>query len=137
MANEMPSYESILRYFRERRGLYILGAGVSVGAAPFGKGFWTEPTVNYLRNSRSFPVVVPVHSELTQRMIDHSRSLSMPEIFPDREMRYGSEDFHYRKYYLEYPIIGLAYTSKIAFQHSTSQAGKVRAMVFSSGFTRR
>jgi len=93
MANEMPGYETILRNFRERRGLYILGAGVSAGTAPFGKGFWTEATIDHLRNSRSFPVVVPVHSELSQGMIDHSLSLSMPEIFPDREMRYGSEEF--------------------------------------------
>ncbi|MDP2046058.1 MAG: hypothetical protein Q8L00_07595 [Deltaproteobacteria bacterium] len=88
----MPSYEFILGQFRALRGLYILGAGVSTGSAPLGKAFWTTAPLDYLRNLGSFSADIPVHAELTQKMIDNSRSLSMSEIFPDRPIRFGIED---------------------------------------------
>jgi hypothetical protein len=75
MTSNMPSYEFILGQFRTRRGLYILGAGVSTGAAPLGDAFWTAAPHDYLRNLGSFSADIPVHSELTQKMIDNSRRL--------------------------------------------------------------
>lgn len=70
--------------FQTRRGLYILGAGVSAGAAPLGEDFWTAAPINYLHNLSSFSADIPVHSELIQRMIDHSRRL----ILENRAIRF-------------------------------------------------
>jgi len=69
----MPSYEFILGQFRTRRGLYILGAGVSAGSAPLGRDFWTTAPLDYLSNVSFFSADIPVHSELIKRMIDNSR----------------------------------------------------------------
>ena len=88
MTSNMPSYEFILGQFRTRRGLYILGAGVSAGAALLGEAFWTAAPRDYLRNLSSFSADIPVHSELTQRMIDISRR----PILADRDIRIGNED---------------------------------------------
>ncbi|MGB8992386.1 MAG: hypothetical protein WCD80_10050 [Desulfobaccales bacterium] len=88
MTSNIPSYEFILGQFRTRRGLYILGAGVSTGAALLGEAFWTAAPLDYLRNLGSFSADIPVHSELTQKMIDNSRRL----ILEDRAIRFGIED---------------------------------------------
>lgn len=88
MTSNMPSYEFILGQFRTRRGLYILGAGVSTGAAPLGEAFWTAAPLDYLHNLGSFSADIPVHSELTQKMIDNSHRL----ILEDRAIRFGIED---------------------------------------------
>jgi hypothetical protein len=80
------SYEFILRHFRARRGLYILGAGASAGIAPLGPAFWPAPT-DYLQQFRSFPAIIPQHDELTTGMIDSFRG----EILAAREIRPGTE----------------------------------------------
>lgn len=93
MTSNIPSYEYLLRQFQTYRGLYILGAGVSAGAAPLGDAFWTAAPLDYLCNLGSFSADIPVHSELTQRMIDISRR----HILESRDIRIGNE----------YPLIRL------------------------------
>jgi hypothetical protein len=47
----------------------------------------------FLRNLRGVSTEIPVHSELTHRIIEHSSSLALSELFPEREIRTGSDDF--------------------------------------------
>lgn len=84
----MLSYEFILGQFRTRRGLYILGAGVSAGAALLGEAFWAAAPLDYLHNLSSFSANIPVHSELIQRMIEISRR----PILENRDIRIGNDD---------------------------------------------
>ena len=86
-----PSYEFILQHFQAQRGLYILGAGASVGTAPFGAEFSRVPSLDYLRNFASFPAIIPVHDELTARIIESNADLSISEIWPHLEIRPGTE----------------------------------------------
>jgi hypothetical protein len=86
-----PSLEFILRQFLNRPGLYIWGAGASAGLAPLGASFWTASPIDYLRNVRSFPASIPQRSELTQRIVDASRHLSVADIHPGWELRPGTE----------------------------------------------
>lgn len=86
-----PSLEFMLREFRRYPGLYVLGAGASAGAAPLGRAFWTASSLEFLRNLRGFSASIPVHSELTRRMIEGSRELTVSEIFPGRELRLEDE----------------------------------------------
>ncbi len=81
----------MLRNFQCRRGLYILGAGASAGSAPIGKDFFRAPARSYLRDFCGFSPIIPVHSELTQRMIDASHDISISEILPGREIRPSTE----------------------------------------------
>lgn len=92
-----PSFEFILRQFRGCSGLYVLGAGTSAGTAPLGRAFWTASSIDFLRNLRGFSTSIPVHSELTRRIIDGSSDLSPSEIFPGREYRFDDQ----REIYLE------------------------------------
>jgi hypothetical protein len=72
----VPSYEFMLKHFRARPGLYILGAGASAGEAPFGENFMLGPALDYI--PRGFPVDIPTHSELSQK------SSPLPMVFPQR-----------------------------------------------------
>ncbi|MGO9995804.1 MAG: hypothetical protein ACLPTF_25280 [Steroidobacteraceae bacterium] len=95
--NVKPSLEFILRQFRSYPGLYVLGAGTSAGTAPLGRAFWTASSLDFLRNLGGFSVSIPVHSELTRRIIDGSSNLSLSEIFPGRAFRFEDE----KSFYLE------------------------------------
>jgi hypothetical protein len=92
-----PSLEFILRQFGSYPGLYVLGAGTSAGTAPLGGSFWTASSLDFLRNLGGFSASIPVHSELTRRIIDGSSNLFLSEIFPGREFRFEDE----KSFYLE------------------------------------
>ena len=88
-----PSLETIARQFRSQRGLYIVGAGTSVGDAPLGQSFMEGPALDYARNSGSIPTTIPVQSYLNRRILEAARSVLPSQVFPGREYRYGTDDF--------------------------------------------
>jgi hypothetical protein len=103
MASTTLSYEFLLRHFRARRGLYILGAGASAGASesagevPFGHDFLIGPALEYVRGG-SFPVTLPIPSELSGRIKNAARGVSLSRVFPDRILRPGAaEEFPYQE----------------------------------------
>jgi hypothetical protein len=87
----VPSYEFMLKHFRARPGLYILGAGASAGEAPFGENFMLGPALDYIPGG--FPVDIPTHSELSQKIIAIANGLSPADFFPERAIRLGTEEF--------------------------------------------
>jgi hypothetical protein len=97
MTSSVPSYEFLLSHFRTDSGLYLLGAGTSAGVAPLGRAFWTAPPLDFLRNLTGFSPNKPAHSALACEIIKNSSSISLSEIFPDREIRPGSVDFPYEE----------------------------------------
>lgn len=132
MISNTPSYEFILRQFQTCGGLYILGAGVSAGAAPLGMDFWISTPTDYLGNVGSFSVDIPMHSELTQTMISKwsqspaaqkapSESLEVLQRIPDyfarlylkhclSEFRFsGRQNDSYRIFQYFYPSLILNY----------------------------
>ena len=92
-----PSLEFLFRQYRSYSGLYVLGAGTSAGTAPLGRAFWTASSLDFLRNLGGFSASIPVHSELTQRIIDGSSDLSLSEIFPGREFRFQDQRSLYQE----------------------------------------
>jgi hypothetical protein len=92
MISDQSIYELMLAQFRACRSLHIIGAGASVGLAPLGTKFWKASPIDYLRNFRPFPVAVPAHSLLVQRMVDASRGLTLSDIFPEWEIRPGTQE---------------------------------------------
>lgn len=102
MASTTPSYEFLLRHFRARRGLYILGAGTSAGASEsagevrFGQDFLIGPALEYVRGG-SFSVSVPVPSELSRKIVNAARGVPLSRVFPDRIIRPGTDDFPYEE----------------------------------------
>jgi hypothetical protein len=91
MASGTRTRECILRQFRSSSGLYILGAGTSAGVAPLGRAFWTASSIDFLRNLGGFSASIPMHSELTRRIIEGSSELSPAEILPGREFRFEDD----------------------------------------------
>jgi hypothetical protein len=85
----VPSYEDVLRHFRSRRGLFVLGAGASTGLTEFGDRLFTTPAKVYLAGG-SFPVEKPVHPLLSQRIIRAARPHLVDLAAPDRIIRSGS-----------------------------------------------
>lgn len=79
-----------------RMGLFVVGAGASAGSSPLGRDFWRESPLDYLRDLRSFPAIVTPRLPLTQRMIDNS-GIEIGDIFPDRELRPGTEGYLIRE----------------------------------------
>jgi hypothetical protein len=102
MASTTPSYEFLLRHLRARRGLYILGAGTSAGASEsagevrFGQDFLIGPALEYVRGG-SFPVSLPIPSELSLKIVNVARGVPLSRMFPDRIIRPGTEDFPYEE----------------------------------------
>jgi hypothetical protein len=94
MTSTAQSYESILREFQTRQGLYILGAGASAGEAPFGKSFMVGPAFDYVGNSRAFPDTIPIQSELNQRIIRAACSTPISRVLSGQGIRPGSMDFY-------------------------------------------
>jgi hypothetical protein len=84
-------YERTLRQFQTERGLFIIGAGASVGCAPFGADFWRAAPLDYLRNVGSFSAEIPAHDALTTSIIAANSGLSVNDIYPDREFRPGTD----------------------------------------------
>jgi hypothetical protein len=85
----------MLHEFRTRRGLYVLGAGASAPDVPFGSDLMTAPALDYVRNSGSFPAVVPDKAPLTRRIVAEARKVPLSLVHPDREIRPGTDDFPY------------------------------------------
>jgi hypothetical protein len=102
MASKTPSHEFLLRHFRARRGLFILGAGASAGASAsagevrFGQDFLIGPALDYVRGG-SFPVSIPIPSELSRKIINVAGSVPLSRIFPDRIIRPGTVEFPYQE----------------------------------------
>lgn len=102
MASTTPSHEFLLWLFRARRGLFILGAGASAGASEsagevrFGLDFLLGPPLDYVRGG-SFPVSIPVPSELSHKLIKAAQGVPPSRIFPDRNIRPGMQEFPYRE----------------------------------------
>ncbi len=86
-----PSLEDLLNQFRSHSGLYIVGAGASAGLAPLGAEFWTSTPINFLRNFRGVSVDIPCHSGLVGRMLENWSDWDLQRVFPDREVRHGSD----------------------------------------------
>ena len=79
--------EAILRDLRRVSGLYLLGAGMSAGLAPFASAFMTAPAIDYLRNSSSFPAQRTAKNLRTRRVRAFAASLSVADIHPERGYR--------------------------------------------------
>lgn len=96
MVPRVPSHETLLRHFRTRRGLYVLGAGTSAGHVPVSLGLLRGPALDYARGG-SFPAAVPGQSELTRKSIatatGSNLSAALSLLFPDREVRPGTPQF--------------------------------------------
>ena len=94
------SLEFLLWLFRARRGLFILGAGTSAGASAsagevrFGQDFLTGPADDYVRGG-SFPVSLPIPSDLTRKIIQIAQCAPLSRLFPDRIIRPGTDEFPY------------------------------------------
>jgi hypothetical protein len=102
MASTTPTYEFLLGHFRARRGLYILGAGTSAGATEsagevrFGQDFLIGPALEYVRGG-SFPLSLPIPSELSRKIVNVTRGVPLSRVFPDRIIRPGTDDFPYEE----------------------------------------
>jgi hypothetical protein len=86
-----PSLEFLLHQFRSHSGLYIVGAGASAGLAPLGAEFWASTPISFLRNFRGVSVDIPSHSGLVGRMLEYWSDWDLQRVFPDRELRHGSD----------------------------------------------
>jgi hypothetical protein len=86
-----PNLEFLLHQFRSHSGLYIVGAGASAGLAPLGAEFWTSTPINFLRTFRGVSVDIPPHSGLVDRMLEYWGDWDLQRVFPDREVRLGSD----------------------------------------------
>ena len=97
-----PSLEDLLRLFRARRGLFILGAGTSAGAddsageVRFGLEFLIGPALDYVRGG-SFPVSIPVSSQLSRKIINVARDIPISRVFPNRIIQPGTDEFPYQE----------------------------------------
>ena len=75
-----------------------MGAGTSAGASEsagevrFGQDFLIGPAVEHARGG-SFPVSLPIPSELTRKIVNAARGVLLSRVFPDRIIRPGNEDF--------------------------------------------
>jgi len=112
------SYERLLWRLRSDAGLYLVGAGASAGVAPFARSFWTASTLDFLRNLSSFSAEIPTHSELTNQIIKNSNDITISEIFPDREIRPGTESFPYHEILLRIPN----YYARLLLKHLLAKA---------------
>lgn len=92
MTSSLISLEYLFWLFRAHRGLFVLGAGASSGATPFGADFFLGPPLDYVRGG-SFPVSLPAHSPLTDRLIRMARGFPQHRVFPGRVFRPGMDDF--------------------------------------------
>ena len=102
MTSRTPSYKFLLRHFRAQQGLFVLGAGASAGASEsggevrFGHDFLIAPALDYVRGD-SFPVSIPVHSELSRKIINVARGVPLSRVFSDRIIRPGMGEFPYEE----------------------------------------
>jgi len=96
MAPRAPCKETILRHFRTRRGLYILGAGASVGHVRLSNGLLRAPALAYARGG-SFSALVSKQSELTRKSVaaatGNNLKTALSHLFPDRVVRPGTAEF--------------------------------------------
>jgi hypothetical protein len=106
-----------VRQFRSQSGLYIIGAGASVGDAPRGQSFMAGPALDYVRGG-SFPVSIPEQSELNERIITAAQRVSLADVFPDREIRPGTDGFPFLEMAQRLPI----YYGRTRMKHVLSRA---------------
>lgn len=84
------SFEAILHNCQTRRGTYLLGAGASVGFAPFGAQLYRMAALDLWHNADGFPPEIPNHSALNQKIIASQIETPFEEIW-GRELRSGTE----------------------------------------------
>lgn len=102
MISTTPSLEFLLWLFRARRGLFILGAGASAGASEsagevrFGQDFLIAPALEYVRGG-SFPVSLPVSSELSRKIIKVAQHVPLSRVFPGRIIRPGTDEYPFQE----------------------------------------
>lgn len=82
----------VLRDLIRLPGLYLLGAGMSAGHAPFGSSFMAEPALDYLRNSGGFPAERPAQNLRTRRVRAAGAQLTLSDIYPERAFLAGMMD---------------------------------------------
>jgi len=124
---DRTSHEFILKHFQVRPGLYVLGAGVSAGAAPLGIAFWRSAALDYLRNFSSFPASIPTQAELTERIIKNASNLTIDDIWPGRGLRPGTEIVLYGEILQRLPglfvRVHLKHVLSAARYHAAQSAG--------------
>lgn len=102
MVSTTPSLEFLLWLFRAQRGLFILGAGASAGTSAsagevrFGQDFLIGPALDYVRGG-SFPVSIPVQSDLSRKIIKNAQDVPLSRVFPNRIIRPSTDDLPYRQ----------------------------------------
>jgi hypothetical protein len=89
----MKDFEPLLRQFRSKRGLFILGAGASAGSVSLGFEFLRAPGIAYVNSGGGYPVEIPAHSPLSEKIIRAASSMPLSQVLPGRELWPGSEDF--------------------------------------------
>jgi hypothetical protein len=94
----MPSFESLLRQFQNQRGLFFIGAGASAGSVKLGPEFLQMPGIEYVTSAGSYPVEIPSHAPLSEKIIRSTATLPLSRIFPGRILRPGTEDFPFREF---------------------------------------
>src|SRR5262249_52491330 len=82
---------AFLRCLCTGRGLYFLGAGASMGEAPFGTKLLRSPLVDFLRLAGSFSVTKPEHPPLSRQLLHAGADLTSFDIH-GCTLRPGTED---------------------------------------------
>jgi len=93
----MPSFESLLRQFQNQRGLFIIGAGASAGTVKLGPEFLQAPGIDYVISGGSYPIDIPTHAALSEKIIRSAANVPLSQLFPGRVLRPGSDDFPFRE----------------------------------------
>lgn len=112
-----PSLETIVRQFRLRPGLYVLGAGASVGDVPFGQTLMWGPALEYVHGG-SFPASLPEQSPLNRRIIAAAAGMTSADVFLGQEVRRGTDDFPVQELIRRLPN----YFGRMHLQHLISRA---------------
>jgi hypothetical protein len=99
----MPIFESLLRQFQNQRGLFILGAGASAGSVNLGTAFLRAPGISYVTSGGGYPVEIPPHSLLSEKIIRAASDVPLSQLLSGRELLPGSENFLFREFLSRMP----------------------------------
>jgi hypothetical protein len=113
-----PSLEFLFWQFQTIPGLFILGAGASSPRVEFGQRFITGPALSYVRGG-SFPIELPVATELTRKIRSVGRTVPLEAVFPGRPIRPGSSVIPYEEFLDRLPD-GYA---RLSLKHALSKLG--------------
>lgn len=93
----MTTFESLLRQFQSQQGLFILGAGASAGSVNLGPAFLRAPGIAYVTSGGGYPVEIPPHSLLSEKIIRAANEVSPSQLLSGRELRPGTENSLFRE----------------------------------------